>query len=64
MVIRKNFFTKRATRHWSELPRGVVESPSLGAFKERLDLALSAVVWMTRWRWVIGWTQSQRFLST
>lgn len=38
------------------LPREVVESLSLEVLKERLEVALSAVVWVTRWCSVIGWT--------
>ncbi|GAB0186579.1 hypothetical protein GRJ2_001123200 [Grus japonensis] len=38
--IRKNFFTKRAVRHWNKLPREVVVSPSLEVFKKHVDMAL------------------------
>ncbi|KFW71331.1 hypothetical protein AS28_08016, partial [Pygoscelis adeliae] len=42
--IRKRFFTGRVVSHWNRLPREVVMAPSLSAFKERLDNALSYMV--------------------
>jgi len=38
--IGKNVFTERVVRHWSRLPRAVVESPSLEEFKNHVDVAL------------------------
>jgi len=42
--MRKKFFTIRMVKHWSRLPREVVEAPFLETFKVRLDGALSNVV--------------------
>ncbi|KFP09809.1 hypothetical protein Z169_04787, partial [Egretta garzetta] len=42
--IRKKSFTVRVVKHWNRLPREVVEAPSLGTFKARLDGALSNLI--------------------
>jgi len=43
--VRKNFFTERLGRHWTRLPRDVVESPSLEGFKKLVDVALQDMVY-------------------
>ena len=42
MDIRNNLVTERVVMHW--LPREGVQSPSLGVFKERQDVALRDMV--------------------
>ncbi|RMC11207.1 hypothetical protein DUI87_12122 [Hirundo rustica rustica] len=42
--IRKNFFTERVIKYWNSLPGEVVESPSLGVFRKRLDVALDVMI--------------------
>lgn len=42
--VRRNFITGGVIIHWNRLTRGAVESPSLEASKERLDVALSGGV--------------------
>ncbi|KAK4815441.1 hypothetical protein QYF61_002830 [Mycteria americana] len=42
--IRKNLFMERVIKHWNRLPRKGVESPSLEAFKRRVDVVLRDVV--------------------
>ena len=44
MDIRNNLVTERVVMHWHGLPREGVQSPSLGVFKERQDVALRDMV--------------------
>jgi len=42
--IRKNFLAERVVRHWTRLPREMVESRSLEGFKNHVDVALRDTV--------------------
>ncbi|KFQ27267.1 hypothetical protein N331_11104, partial [Merops nubicus] len=42
--IRRKFFSMRVIDPWNRLPRQLVEAPSLGTFKIRLDEALSSLI--------------------
>ena len=41
---RRKFSTHRVVTHWNRLPREVVDSLSLDAFKARLDGALGSLI--------------------
>ena len=43
--IRGKFLTQRVVMHWNRLPKEVVDTPSLEAFKARLDVVLGSLVW-------------------
>lgn len=42
--VRRNFFTESVVKHWNRLPRVIVESPALVAFKKQLEVLLSTMV--------------------
>ena len=42
--IRRRYFTARVARFWNQLPREVVQAPTLGVFKRRLDEHLAGVI--------------------
>ncbi|KAK4828867.1 hypothetical protein QYF61_000995 [Mycteria americana] len=45
--IRKIFFTMRVVRHWTRLPREIVDAPSLEVFKARLAWDLSNLIYVS-----------------
>ena len=45
MDIREKFFTQRVVMQWNRLPKEVVDTSSLEAFKAGLDVALGSLVW-------------------
>ncbi|KAJ7410047.1 hypothetical protein BTVI_54323 [Pitangus sulphuratus] len=55
--VRKNFFIESVIGHWNGLAREGMESLSLEVFRKRLDVALSAMVWLT------SFTTSQKIPS-
>ena len=44
MNIRKIFFIEMVVKHWTRLPRELVESPSLEVFKKPVDAVLRDMV--------------------
>jgi len=55
--IGKNFFTERIVKHWTRLPRAVVESPSLEVFKKCVQWDLAVLGLWLDWMVGLGWTR-------
>jgi len=53
--IRKKLFTIRVVKHCNNLPREVVEAPSLATFKIRLEGALSNLIQLKMSLLTAGW---------
>ena len=53
--IRKNFFSKRVVKHWNKLPREMVESLFLEAFKKCVNVAWREVVSEHGGGWADSW---------
>lgn len=43
LAIRRNFSMEKVMKNWKRLPRGVVEPPSLEAFKRSADAVLGDI---------------------
>ena len=54
MDIRKKSFTLRVVRHWNWLPRDVVDAPSLGTFKARLNQVLGNLIYLCMSLFIAG----------
>lgn len=56
--IGKNFFTEKVVKHWSRVPREVVESMYLEVLKKVWMWVLRDMVWWWIWQCCVnGWTQ-------
>lgn len=54
LEIGRNSSRERVIGHRHGMPREAAQSPSLEVLKERVGVALSATVGVTRWGWVTG----------
>jgi len=52
--IRKKSLIVRVMKHWSRLPRDVVDAPSLENFKVRLGQALGNLIWLCMALFIAG----------
>lgn len=43
LAVKKTFLTEKMVEYWNRLPRAVVESPSLGTYKNLVDVPLKDV---------------------
>lgn len=54
--ISRNFYMGRVVKHWKQLPKVVIESPSMEVAKEGLDISLSPLGWVTTLALGTVWT--------